>query len=338
MKQISLLAAGIVLLPAVTLACDLCAVYSANHAQGLNSTGWHASVAEQFTHFAILRRDDARVPDELGQRLDSSITQLVIRYDFTPRFGLQLNAPYISRTFRRPEASILEAGHERGWGDSSLLARGVLARRDTARATFVWDAIGGLKFPTGNTTRLAEEANEISSPAAVIHGRAVVDSPKTPGHEGHDPAAESGVHGHDLTLGTGSLDAIVGTSIYVRWDRFFVTSFVQYSLRRRGDYDYRFANDLSWEAAPGAYLFLGHVHTLAAQVVASGERKANDRAGDVTTDDTGITSLFLGPRLSYTHGMRLSIAAGLDFPVRIRNTGLQLTPDYRLRGNLNWSF
>ena len=255
--------------------------------------------------------------DNFGQRLDSSITQFVARYGFADRFSLQLNVPMISRTFRRPEGFEIDHGREGGLGDISVLGRIEVLRHETERLTFVCDLIGGVKLPTGNTTRLGEEALEADD---------------------EEGAPASGVHGHDLTLGTGSTDAILGTNVYVRHGRAFATGFVQYTIRQRGDYDYEFANDLTWEAAPGAYLFLGHVHTLALQGVISGERKANDRSGEILADDTGITSVFLGPRLSYTSTEKFSTGLGADFPVQIKNTALQLTPDYRLRANVTWNF
>jgi hypothetical protein len=311
------LVAGLAVLPSASPACDLCAIYSATHAQGLSDSGWSVSLASQFTHFATLRRDGERVPDEFGQRLDSAITQFVARCSFADRFSIQLNVPVISRTFRRPAGLETDRGHERGLGDASVLGQFEVLRRDTEHITVVWDLIGGVKFPTGNTTRLGEESLETDA----VEG-----------------APESGVHGHDLTLGTGSTDAILGTNLYLRHGRAFATGFVQYTIRQRGDFNYEFANDLTWEAAPGAYLLLGHVHTLALQGVVSGERKANDRSGETLASDTGITSIFLGPRLTYTYGTKLSAGLGADFPVRVKNTALQLTPDYRLRANVTWNF
>src|SRR5206468_11511093 len=52
----------------------------------------------------------------------------------------------------------------------------------------------GIKFPTGGSSRLAEEFHEIEIPGA----------------------PESGIHGHDLTLGTGSYDGIFGEQTSLR--------------------------------------------------------------------------------------------------------------------------
>ena len=55
-------------------------------------------------------------------------------------------------------------------------------------------------------------------------------------------------------------------------------------------------------------------------------------------EDTGITSVFLGPEVLLTWRSHLSAELGADFPVSIDNTALQAVPDWRLRGALTWHF
>lgn len=327
--MLRILVPALFLLIPICRACDLCAVYSAIHAQGLSPTAWTVSTASQFTHFATLRLDGNEVADPAAQRLDSSITQLVLSHGLTPRFSAQVNLPFIRRSFRRPEGDTVVQGRTQGLGDLTLLGRVLLLQRDTARTTVRWDVIAGAKLPTGATSRLREEAEETEPEQQLLRGGA---------HPDVDEQAPSGVHGHDLTLGSGSVDAVFGTNVYARVDRMILAGFVQYALRTRGDFEYRFANDLAWEIAPGGYVWLGHQHTLAVQIVCSGERKGNDDLADHQAEDTGITSVYLGPRLTYTHGLQLGVTVGAEVPVMMRNTALQLTPDYRARANLTWTF
>src|SRR5437762_4421531 len=100
MKSLSLsVLAGVVATPA--MACDLCSVYSAMQARGEVEPGFTAGVAEQFTHYGALQEDGARVPNELHQHLDSSISQLFAGYNFSDRLGLQVTLPIIHRSFQR---------------------------------------------------------------------------------------------------------------------------------------------------------------------------------------------------------------------------------------------
>lgn len=297
-------------------ACDLCAIYSAQRTEGQAGRGFVAGVAEQFTHFGTLQRDGQKVDNPTSQYLDSSISQIFASYYFNPRLGVQFNLPVIYRSYQRPEGFETDRGTESGLGDVSLLGNVRLYRADRGDWTLSWNALGGVKFPTGSTDRIAEEFAEVEVPGA----------------------PESGIHGHDLTLGSGSYDGLLGTSAYVRWRRAFLSAQVQYAIRSTGDYDYRFANDLTWLGGPGVYLALDHRYSLAAQAIVSGEDKGTDTFQGSSAEDTGITTVYLGPQVNFTWGSHLSAEAAVDVPVSIGNTALQAVPDWRARAALAWHF
>jgi hypothetical protein len=298
-------------------ACDLCAVYRSLDAKE-TKTGFNVGLFEQFTHFGTLQQDGHKVENQAGQSLDSSISQFITGYQFDNNLGLQVNIPYIHRSFKRPtDTGGIDRGTESGLGDISLLAHYRAYQHATEESIFAWDLVGGVKFPTGSSDRIKEELSE-SEP---------------------DPGVQaSGIHGHDLALGSGSYDGIVGTALFASWQRLFVTGALQYTIRSRGDFDYRYANDLSWHIKPGGYLWLSHQGTLGLQLATSGEVKGKDNLAGVTAEDTGITSVFLGPELSFTWKERLSAELGAEFPVVSDNTALQLVPDYRIKAAVTWRF
>ena len=320
MKILSLsVLAGVVATPAS--ACDLCSVYSAMQARGEIDKGFTVGVAEQFTHYGTLQEDGHKVPNDLDQHLDSSISQLFAGYNFTDRFGVQVNLPIIHRSFLRADDSGgIECGTESGVGDVSLVANFLAYRKATKKFTVAWTVHGGVKFPTGSSDRLQEEVDELTAPQP---------PPGTP---------ESGIHGHDLALGSGSVDGIVGTGVFARRQRLFFSANAQYSIRSKGDFDYRYADDLAWWGGPGVFLALNESYTVALQLNVSGETKGRDTFQGAKADDTGITSVFLGPQISVTWGERLSAELGADLPVSIDNTALQTVPDYRVRAAVNWRF
>ncbi|HEX7408771.1 MAG TPA: hypothetical protein VF515_14115, partial [Candidatus Binatia bacterium] len=104
-------------------ACDLCAIYTATE-QRESRTGIRVGVAEQFTSSNTLQQSGEKVDNPAGQRLNSSITQFLAGYNFTPRIGLQLNLPLITRAFRRVEGMDVVNGDESGIGDLSLIVNG----------------------------------------------------------------------------------------------------------------------------------------------------------------------------------------------------------------------
>jgi len=326
-------------------ACDLCGCYtpqveamsqSEMTAGGpMSASRFYFAVAEQFTHFGTLQLDGDEVSNPTGQYLDSSITQLVAGYNFNSRFALQINVPLIYRSFERPEGFEIDRGTESGLGDISLLGKWLAYQYESAGSTRVkFDdpknpqleshepdfsvsalLLGGVKFPTGDTSRLKEEFNEVEMPGA----------------------PESAIHGHDLTLGSGSFDGIVGGQFSLRYKSFFFTADTQFTFRSEGDYEYRFANDLSWRGGPGFYLVRNPQTIVGLQLAVSGEHKDLDRFQGQPAEDTGITSVFLGPRVVVSHG-KLSGELAVELPVSINNTALQIVPDYRLQASFGMRF
>jgi hypothetical protein len=299
------------------LGCDLCAVYSAIQARSEADRGPFAGLAEQFTHFASVQVDGHEIADPSHQYMDSWISQVFAGYNFSDRFGVQFNVPIIYRSFKRPDdAGGIDRGTEAGIADVYLLGTYVPYRKLKKDSTITWALIAGVKFPTGSSDRLKEEFNEVEEPIG----------------------PPSVIHGHDLALGSGSFDGIVGSTLFARWKRSFLSANIQYAIRSAGDFDYRYANDLTWSGGPGYYLLLHDDYSLSLQAVVSGEQKGKDEFAGEVAEDTGVTSVFLGPQLNFTWGEKLSAFLGADLPVSIDNTALQTVPDYRIRGGLTWHF
>lgn len=332
------------LAPAVANACDICAVYIATEvAEG--RTGFRAGVAEQYTHFGTLQDGGTEVPNPAGERLDSAITQFLLGYQFTDRIGVQLNVPLISRTFRRlEEDGRVTHGDELGIGDIALLVDGLAWSRVTDESVFRFSLLGGLKLPSGDAEHLGDELQEPGTTSGLggaaqrlgsrvrFRPRHTVGPPS--GGGGNEQHHESGIHGHDLALGSGSVDGIVGGAIYWSWRRFFMTAAMQYAVRTEGDFDYQFADDLTWEGGPGVHVLLDHRYTLSAQAVLSGETKGQDTQRDQRLNDTAITALYVGPGLHFTWGTSVAADLVVDLPAIQNNTSLQIVPDYRLRGGV----
>src|SRR6266700_3784208 len=160
-------------------ACDLCSIYAAAQAQGGSGAGFYGGFAEQFTYFGTLQDSGNRVPNTIEQHIDSSVSQLFAGYNFNDRFGLQFNLPVIYRSWKRPLGAVIENGTELGLGDVSLIGNFLAYQKLAENFTFNWSLLGGLTFPTGNSSHLGESDVE-----------------------------GSGIGGHDLALGSGSVDGV----------------------------------------------------------------------------------------------------------------------------------
>jgi hypothetical protein len=355
------------ILPAALDACDLCGCALATHYDRLPNIGIYAGANEQFTRYKTMQQDGRVIENDARQKLDSSITQSFLGYNVTQTFGVQFNAPFIRRTFRRSEETGIETGSVGGLGDVSILANWIPVFHKTNDFTFSLKLTGGLKFPTGDSDRVEEEGEEghhsaeaetdshdaEEEPAGHYHEPRTIFRPRHAGEEhgetsheegeesdveSSDDHPESGIHGHDLALGTGSLDGIIGGGVYARWQRLFVTGDVQYAIRGQGEHDYDFANDLLWSGGVGVFIIDRASHRLAVQFMSSGETKGEDEFRGVRSSDTSATNVFLGPKISASWRDRLTADVELDIPVRQENSGVQIVPDYRLRATVSWSF
>ncbi len=335
-KKICCFYMAVAFLPVLARGCDLCGCFTPQMETSLGfaltpllpgSEGFYAAVAEQFTHFGTTQFEGHEVPNEVGQYMDSSITQVVAGYSINTRFSVQLNIPLIYREFKRPEGFRIDEGNESGLGDISLLMRGVIWRYEAGgrREFKVSDknpvavdkepdltisvvGLAGIKFPTGGTSRLTEEFHEIEVPGA----------------------PESGIHGHDLSLGTGSYDGIFGVQASLRWKNFFFDSNLQFMARGDGAHDYNYANDLSWDAGPGYYLVRSKETVIGLEFFTSGETKGKDEFQGHDAEDTAMTEEYVGPRVVASYG-RWSAEFRAEVPVYLDNSSFQVMPDYRLK-------
>ncbi|HEX9045433.1 MAG TPA: hypothetical protein VF988_00285 [Verrucomicrobiae bacterium] len=285
-------------------ACDLCSIYSATEAQN-GGKGIFAGVAEQFTEFGTLQMDGVRVPGN-GEYIDSSVSQIYAGYNFNQHIGLQFNLPVIYRAY----GDNFMRADESGIGDASLTANIRLYKKSTDNFTFTWTALGGIKFPTGDSSLL----------------------------NASDGSLPSGIGGHDLALGSGSFDGLVGTGLSARWKRVFINGQMQYGIRTRGDFAHRYGNDWTWAAGVGTYLLLKDEYSLALQFTTSGESKGMDTFAGAPDPDSAETVIYAGPELALTWHDNLSIHGGVDVPLSRANSGEQLMPDYRVHAGINWRF
>ncbi|HSU54016.1 MAG TPA: hypothetical protein VLT36_08175 [Candidatus Dormibacteraeota bacterium] len=287
------------------LSCDLCAIYSATEAQGGTGRGFFGGVAEQFTEFGTLQDNGQKIGSE-GQYIHSSVSQVFAGYNFNDRISLQLNLPVIYHAY----GSDTQHGTVSGIGELSLTGNFKAYEKLAESYTFDWTLLGGVKFPTGDSSKL-----------------------NTP-----DEDLPEGIGGHDLALGSGSYDGIVGTGFYGRWKRGFFSASVQYSIRSEGDFEHQYANDLTWFGGPGVYLGLTHDYALSLEAIVSGENKGKDTFSAVEDPDSAETLVYLGPQINFTWRSKLSVLLAADLPVFRDNSGVQVMPDYRVRGAFTWRF
>jgi hypothetical protein len=260
--------------------------------------------------------------------VDSSITHLVPAWNFSERFGMSLNVPYVHKHFYRFQRTgtgiVTESGTEAGLGDASLIGRFTAWRRAGASGAVFVNLLAGVKFPTGDADRVAEEVSTTRA-LDVIYG---------PGHQ----HALGGVHLRDLALGSGSWDGVFGVTANSRWKRILLNAQFQYYLRTPGESDYEYGDEWMLSGGPGVYLFLRDEFSLSLQALATYDHMQPDELLGRENRNTGMEAVYLGPQLNLSLGQHFSANVGLDIPVAIDNQGFQNVPDWRLHGGFSWRF
>jgi hypothetical protein len=321
-------------------ACDLCAISSANSAKGETLSGFSFTLSEQFIPYRTEYIEGEEVKIDYGSKgpdyLDKSITHLVPTWNFSDRFGVSLNVPLIHESYRRynilfdefPPKQVTEKGNEFGLGDISLIGRVTVFRRTEMEWGVSVTALGGVKFPTGDTSFLEDEAEQ-----TLAYNKFFGFSP----NHAHN-IVTSGVHLSDLSLGSGSFDGIFGLQAITRWNRWFLNVLAQYYLRTEGESTYHYGDEVMINGGPGAYLLLAKRHTLSLQAYAGYESRGRDELFGTKAPNTGLSACYLGPQVTFTWGLHFSAQAAVDLPFWITNNGWQNVPHYRIHGGLTWRF
>ena len=317
-------------------ACDLCAVYRASDAQGETGSGLVFSLAEQFVPSRTAQFRSQEVHPTFREHVDSSITHLVASYNFTPRFGLSLNVPLTHLDYRRrdvryslstPPVPYTEDRSEAGMGDVALIGRLTLFQHKQPRSSIFVNALVGVKFPTGDDSRLDEEIDQTR----------IYDGYPGP-HSDPLEHSSTSVHLHSIALGSGSFDGIFGLTVNANWQRWFLNCQFQYYLRTEGDSEFKYGDELMVSGGPGFLLVQTRTCSLGLQVNAVYDWMSRDELLGRISDRTGMTAWYLGPLLTFSWGTRFSANAGVDVPLQIRNAWFQTVPNYRLHGGVSWNF
>ncbi|NDC37590.1 MAG: hypothetical protein EBZ48_06010, partial [Proteobacteria bacterium] len=185
----------------------------------------------------------------------------------------------------------------------------------------------GVKLPTGNSSRLKEELPEEGHLA------------KHAGQHHDEDSVLGAVHGHDLALGSGSVDVPFGFGLFASIDRVVFEGEFEYCIRTSGSHQYQYADHIIFSAAPGLYLSRGHEQRVALFAELSGENKSKDSgANGMLMTDTALSALYLGPKLQASVGRNLSAELGVSWPVHYETSAPQIAASYRLKAAVAWRF
>jgi hypothetical protein len=314
-------------------ACDLCTLSTAVEARD-GRTGLSLGMLQDYEYAGRLVEAGHRRRNSDDQHVSTSSTKLVAAYRFTESLGLRLNLPYVVKSWQRREPSGLDRGSDSGLGDTLVEMTGTPVRLTEGWGTLVIACFAGVEMPTGNSSRLQEEST-VAPPAP----RPIPFTGAAIGVR-HVPVAGGGIanaiHGHQLTLGSGSWDAVAGVQLRVSIDRLYFSLYSYGQYNGPGAHEYRFGPMVVWGAGPGAYLLFDDQGTLGLAVNCSGHAARRDAVRGEKLSHSGGTFVYAGPSLTGTWRSRLSGELGLDLPVVQKTNGTQIVDTWRMHGGLTW--
>jgi len=312
-------------------ACDICALH-ASTVLDPPRRGLSLQVTEQFTSFNTYENAGG-VSLPVDEWVQSSMTHVILGYGFRAPWRIELTLPFINRQYRRWKDESVDRGEESGLGDITIVTRFVAVDRVVSDESLVRvELFAGLELPTGDADRLEEEEGDAHGPDTPVSAK----PPVQPRHG--DEIERTGIHDHDLALGSGSVDALLGINVFATYRRLFGTAGFQYGVRGRGAHDYRYDNDLSFYCGLGGYLLLHTPVNLAVEARLAGETKGNDEQDGETVTGSNLTALYVGPYVHATYDERLRAAVAVQMPVLQHVQDLALVADYRLLASLGWQF
>ena len=310
-------------------ACDPCALYNASRLTGHSEDSYIVALSQQFTSYAVSDPTAANVESaELTRGYNT--TQLTLGFDASDSLGFQLTLPFVYRAFDQIENFRETSEDESGIGDGVLsVSYSPIVVREPNRATILSFTLG-LKLPTGDTGGLEDSVTENETTSARHPSSGMVAH--------HQIGQSTGLGGRILTIGTGSVDTILGVTLLSRWEKLLFLASLQYSVRTEGDFDYQFDNDVLWNAGPGLYLHTADDLTIAVRGVVSGEEKGKDTFEGQAVEGSSVSNVYMGPEILLTIQSAISLEIALDIPLYADDSEATITPDYRLRSGVSYRY
>jgi len=306
---IGVLLSSFIICPSGAFSCDFCGIYTPLTARELNARSWNFGVSETLLGFAKIREEGSSIAKNQDQNLKTNVTELSASYDFSKRFSLQAIVPFVDQEYTRLSDGIPEDGSDSGLGDVALYGQATAIQAIRGRVGVIWQFLVGVKLPTGDSSALKDE-----------------DSPEF---------AESAIHPHDITLGSGSTDIPFGSVLAVSWNSWRFEGGLQYNLRTEGDETYQYANDFRWNAGAG-YAWDTPFGNIQPKFTMSGLTKSRDEYKGMDVEDSGLTEFLLGPAVEAQIGSRLRAGLLIQVPVWFDNNGLQALQDHLVRISLSY--
>lgn len=298
-------------------ACDYCGIYpNPLSTSSMDTTPLKASeitfgAAEQLIGYSKVRQDGNSVPKALHENLKINLTNLSLQYTLNPKIRFSAFVPVVFERYRTLENGVFKGAHDKGIGDVILQTEFLPVAYYHGTNSLVFKIGGGVKLPSGSTDKLSLEG---TTQEAIIRGR-------------------------DLSIGTGSVDFPVFTSLTFEHNKYLLEAGAQYNIRTEGDYNYQYANDLWWHVGVGLIIPQESGFTITPSFRLVGFHKDMDQQNNRDVSDSGIDLYGVEPRVVLDGILtNTKLLVAVFAPVNLDNKGLQALQDHTVTLGVEHSF
>lgn len=249
---------------------------------------------------------ESTVANPKDEKVADTVLNAYAKYDIFERFSLEFNVPIISRAFTRILPTEKESGRNTGLGDLSTLGIFNILSPSANTDHLTWSIRGGVKLPTGDTDELGAESD-----SKIIN-------------------SGTRVRGRDMTLGSGSFDFPLGTSLSYDDGHLFWFTDVGYLVKLEGDDSYQFGNELSATLGAAFLAAKGPKGDLKLGGVVRFNNREEDAIDGDTIANSGNSVLSVGPSAEVALGRSFIGHIDAGIPIFRDANGAQLLPDYQL--------
>lgn len=316
---LNFLLAGVILIlpPSKSFACDPNVLIPTSMHAHSHDAPLKLFLQEQYT--SLVEADSSEANSIKNGELvrDFLTNQINLSYSLNDSFSVMLAVPYIVRGYYDVKNFSREYKVDSGIGDISALgyyADTILSSEDFSAS---YSLYGGVKTPTGDTGSIGQASNNITTKHHVI------------------PSSASA--GRILTFGTGSYDFPLGAGVFLESGRFITPLSFQYTFKTEGSFNYKFADDIIFYAAPGVNVLSSEEFSMSLHYMMSGEFKNADTLSGKKVSESAYSNLFMGPSTI----IKLGNNFGAEISYLFRSTSADnsiLVPENRIRLNLGYSF
>ncbi len=301
--------------------CDRCVATNYLQSALLHEVPNHVGLQLSYDYRHTMLTGSSDTPNAADEKVATTLVNLFYSQGLFEGATLDLYLPFESQAYTARPNFTYDSGRDSGLGDMSLVFTQQLFHGALERKMVDWRLRAGVKLPTGDSSQLKEYPDGVIKP-----------NPAGPVYP------TSALYPYDRTLGSGSVDWIVGSSYVVRYEDFFGVVDGQFIGRTEGENDFTFGNTVTVHVTPGYIFSYARGNEFSVLLDAAYRYDAQSDHRGQTVDDSGQTAFTMGPALMGNFQGKVLASIGVNLPVYQNVEGTQLASDYQILASVMTGF